>query len=436
MKTNGILVLALALLAPGTVHAAGTQLPMHGVRAIGVGGAMTAGATGMDAFWHNPSLLDETTVGLSVSFVNLQASYARNDQLVENEATPVPNPSLGAIWQATEQLSVGLAAYAPMGAQYKFPETGPQRYALVENDKSTVLFIHLAAAYRLGGFSFGGGLQVVNAHVRQRSVLSGYSGLFGYEEDPELDVLSELELKDPFTLTGNAGVSYTFETLTVGASVQFPYTLSGDASFRNRLPSSVFFDAAGIDGDQAYLEVPHPWTVRAGAQWRPLERLQLEAALKWEDWSTQQRLVLDPQGRITLHGVPAIGDYIMKPIVVDRRMRDTFSLHFGVDGEVVTGLHLRGGVFWEQSAFSDETFTVAVFDDEKIGASAGASWHWYKFRFDVAVSRVFQGTREIDNSEFKQVNPTNAGQAAVVGDGTYRSAFWVGGAGVAWIYDQ
>jgi hypothetical protein len=73
---------------------------------------------------------------------------------------------------------------------------------------------------------------------------------------------------------------------------------------------------------------------------------------------------------------------------------------------------------------------VAQLDDDKIGIGLGASFEAAGFRFDLAASRVFQGTRIINRSEVRQLNPTNPEQAIVVGNGTYDSNYWVIGAGV------
>ena len=415
--------------------AAGFTLPVHGVRPLAVGGAQVAGATGLDAFWYNPSRLDHHSVGIDLAFIDLSASYLAPaaEVTVENTASPLPNPSLGGVWRVNDILSFGLGAYAPWSGQYRFPETGTQRYALVENDKTVMLVIHAAVAARIGAFRIGAGIQNVYAHIKQRSVLSAYSGLHGEPTDLDLDILSELELSDPVTLTGNFGVSYDTETVTLGASLQLPYTVAGEADFRNRLPSSVFFDGASLDGARAFIELPFPLIFQGGAQWRFHPEWWVEASVKYEGWSVQEKLTIDPQGRMVLHGVPAVGDYVMTPIVTDRQMKDTVSLHLGADGEIVKNLHLRGGLFWEPSSFPDETFSVALLDDDKVGIALGVSWLIGPVRVDAAVSRVFQGRREIDNSTLTQINPTNQEQAVVIGNGTYDSSYWVGGLGVSWL---
>ncbi|MCK6548036.1 outer membrane protein transport protein [Myxococcota bacterium] len=435
MKTTA-LALAL-LLTPALAHAGGVALPSRGVRATSMGGAFVAGADGVNALWANPANLDESVLGLEGGLVLLSASYTASwgDQAgvtVENEGRPIPNPTIGFTYRINDLLSVGVGAFAPYSGFTRFDEAGPQRYALVESDKTTLLYLAGGAALRFGQFRIGGSVQNVLAHVKQRLVLSGYTGLFGWESDPTLDILQELDLEDNANVTGNVGASFDAGPVTIGAAVQLPYTVSGDAKFRIRLPSSVFFDSMRVEGDTVFVEVPFPVMIRGGVLWRVTPALSLEAAVNWENWSIQDALEIDAGGRIKLFDVPGIGDYDLPALVIDRRMKDTLSVHLGADWALSDALHLRGGLFFEPSSFPDETFSVAQLDDDKLGLALGAAFDLGPIRLDVAVSHVIQGTREITTSELRQLNPTNPDQTIVIGNGTYTSSFWVAGLGASW----
>ena len=439
------LALVTALAVPSTSIAGGYALPVHGVRALAVGGAQTAGATGMDALFYNPALLDQSTVSAEVGFVHLISSYtaiggSQDGVTVENDASPTPNPSVGGVWRINDWGSVAFGAYAPWSGQYRFPEGGPQRYALVENNKSSVVYFHLAGAFRIGDFSVGLGIQNVLGHIRQRSVLSAYPGLSlvtTHSEDPDTDILSELELFDPVTISGNFGVSYDFGPVVVAIAGQLPYSIEGDADFRNRLPSHVLFDPTEIEGDKAFLSIPFPFILSGGVHVRPFETWSIEASVRWENWSIQDELIIDPQGRMVLHGVPLIGDYEMRPIRIEKRMRDTVSLHLGTDIEVVSGLHVRAGGFFETSAFPDETYSVALLDDQKLALALGLSWWVGPARLDLAFAHIFSpgGDRVVTGSELRQVNPTYPEQATIIGNGTYSTSMWTGGLSFAWLFD-
>lgn len=427
---------AAIALAPSAAEAGGVWVPVRGVRALSMGGAYVAGAEEAHALWYNPANLDQTSVLLDVGGVFLSADYTSLDgRTVSNQGRALPNPTIGGVFRLHDRVSIAAGAYAPYSPQHRFDEDGPQRYNLVESDRTTKLFVHLAAAVRLGPVRIGGGIQNVDFQLRQRSMLSGYTGLFGEPTDRELDVLSELEMHDPFTLTGNFGAAVDLGPVTLGATVQLPYTPQGQATFRVRLGESIFFDPIEVEGDQVQFAVPFPWMVRAGILWRALDDLKVEAAFNWEGWSVQDQLVIDPQGGITLRDVPSIGDYEVGPLIVDRGMRDTWSVHLGGDYRLLESLSARAGLFYEISAFPDETFSAAQLDGEKLGFGAGASYRWRWLRVDASVGYVHQMTREISGSRLRQVNTTNPEQAAPVGDGTYRSALWIAGLGFAWLYD-
>lgn len=431
--TQAILLIAAL---PSVAHAGGAWVPVRGVRPLSMGGAFVAGAEEANALWYNPSRLDGTSVALDVGGVFLSSTFTAPDgQRAENSGRPLPNPTVGAVYRINDMFSVGAGAYAPYSPHLRFDEGGPQRYSLVESDQTTKLFVHLAAAIRIGRFRIGGGIQNVDFHLRQRTMLSGYTGLFGEPTDPELDVLSELDMHEAFNLTGNVGVSADFGPVTLGATLQMPYTVSGEATFRVRLGTSSFFDPIVIEGDTVDFAVPFPTMIRAGALWRISEDLKVEAAFNWEDWSVQDRLVIDPGGRITLRDVPGIGDYEMGELIVDRRMKDTYSVHAGADYRVLEGLGLRGGLFFETSSFDDVTYSVAQLDSAKLGLAGGLSYRWRWFRVDAAVSYVHQLPREVTDSELRQINPTNPEQAVVVGNGRHTSHIWIAGLGLVWNLD-
>lgn len=413
-------------------YAGGVWVPVRGVRALSMGGAFVAGAEEANALWYNPARIDESSVTLDLGGVFMGGSYTNPEGLTAtNQGRVLPNPTLGAVWKVHDTISIGLGVYAPYSPQHRFDEDGPQRYAMVESDQTTKMYINLAAAFRLGPVRIGAGIQNVNFRLIQRSRLSGYTGLFGEPTDPSLDAMTEIDLHEQVSLTGNFGLSADAGPVTFGASVQLPYTVSGQANLRVRLGDSPFYDSVTVDGNKADLAVPFPWIVRAGVLWRATDDLKMELSMNWEDWSVQDELTIRPIDMV-LRDVPGIGDYEMGPMSIDRRMRDTLSVHLGTDYGIIDDLHLRGGVFFESSAFPDETFSVAQLDGDKLGFALGASYQVDAFRFDAAVSYIHQLSRTVTNSELRQLNPTNPDQTEIIGNGTYDSRLWVAGVGAVW----
>lgn len=430
-----LVALVAALLIGPSAFAGGLELPVRGVRPLSVGGAFVASADGGNALWANPARLDESGALVELGAVLLQASYASPDGGVANaRETTLPNPTISLTGKLTDWLTIGGGMYAPYSPQHGFDETGPQRYALVASDQSTISVLAIGAAVRFGGFELGFTVQNVLAHIRQRTVMSGYTGVFGSPSDPELDILNELELRDDFTLSGNFGLTFQEGPVRLGVALQLPYTIGGRADFRVRLPTSVFFDAASVEGDGVDFEIPFPMQLRAGVSLAALDNLSLELSMTWQDWSVQDELRIDPGGRIRLTGVPSIGNYEVPALVVDRRMKDTWSAHLGADWGLSENLHLRGGVFGETSAFDDATFSVAQLDGDKLGIALGGRWQAGNFTVDIALAHVMQASRNITDSELRQLNPTNPEQTVVIGNGAYDSRLWIGGLGVGYTF--
>jgi long-subunit fatty acid transport protein len=124
-KLSCILVGALSLSAQAA-WAGGLALPTRGVRALSLAGAFVAGAEEANALWYNPSRLDQTSVAFELGAVETSATFTPPDGTsVSNSATPLLNPTLGAIFRVNDTLSLALGAYAPYSGQLAFPKTGP-----------------------------------------------------------------------------------------------------------------------------------------------------------------------------------------------------------------------------------------------------------------------------------------------------------------------
>lgn len=171
---------------------------------------------------------------------------------VNNEAAPKIDPQILIGGPLFKNATWAFGIYAPYLSGHTFPEDGPQRYVLVDNDKSLLLFMHLAVAYQFGeSFRIGFGIQNVPASFELVTVSSAYTGLFGDAEDKDLDILSEVVLQDFFAPSANLGIWAHFsENLSGAISFQAPVQFKdNDAKLRARLPSHPEFSGAKLNGD-------------------------------------------------------------------------------------------------------------------------------------------------------------------------------------------
>ncbi|MEL6179356.1 MAG: outer membrane protein transport protein, partial [Myxococcota bacterium] len=432
-----VCVCAVTLWVGQEAWASGLYLPGHGVRPLGRGGTGTVSAMDMNALWHNPSLLagvrghhllvDLTLVNQSLTFERSPRTYPsgelRTYGAVRNEAALTAIPQLGvASSLGTERLVIGFGVFGPNGARSRYPEDGAQRYVLVDNEDSFVVFAELAAAVRITDWLWvGAGIQNVSARTRIVTVQSAYAGVFGDPEDRDLDMLFQAELESWFNLGGNVGIwAEPIERIQCGLSLQLPLTFrDDDLDYQLRLPSHPFFDDAQLsERGRVGAEFALPMIVRAGLRYVE-DDWDIELNVVHERWSPNQSLSVDPEG-VEVSGIYAVGTIEAQPIDAPLRYQDTWSVRMGGDVQVLEPLTLRAGALYEQSAVPEETRSVFVADGDKVSLSLGATVALTDtLDLDVGYAHIFYLGGEVDNSDVVQLNPANPEGAIVVANGTY-----------------
>jgi long-subunit fatty acid transport protein len=423
---------------------------------MGRAGASIAGGDTLHALWYNPANLVEFTgvhTLLDVGTIFTNARYQRDSQTgpdgktmtfapVENEAFPIPDPSLMiAIGWKEPRLTVAYGVYAPYATNLKFPDTGSQRYALVDLTGSLFVINHLAAAWSPHPrFRVGAGFQAYTAMVRLLTAASAYLGTFGAPEDNDLDLYTEASVMAPFAPSGNVGVwarlvdTPAFQ-LDLAASVQLPVFMQTSGKIKARLPTHPLFDPpTRIEGEAIETSLWFPMIVRGAVRvsFGPPQapRANIEAAFVYEGWSVFERVTLTPAERIVVKDVPTIGDYVVPPVTIERSFTDAFSVRLGGSVNVLSWLSVRAGVAYEQGAIPDRTFSVFLLDSDKIMVGVGLSFRLKNHTFDLSYGGYFFQQRDITNSEVKQINLLNSEGAVVIGNGIYDTNVHV--IGLAW----
>ncbi len=415
---------------------------------MGRAGAFVASGEGdLNSLWYNPANL-ATMKGLQlvidVGLINLSLEHTRAPrdlpngdvqtyETVRNEAPPKVDPQILIGGELFENMTWAFGIYAPYLSGHTFPEDGAQRYVLVDNDKSLLLFLHLAVAYQAGdSFRIGFGVQNVPASFELVTVSSAYTGLFGEAEDKDLDILSEVVLQDFFAPSANFGIWTRFSKNLSGAiSFQAPVQFKdNDTKLRVRLPSHPEFSGAKINGDSLTGEMWFPPVIRAGIA-LDFENLNLELSGVWEGWSILDEIKVTPNG-ISVENLYGIGDLPIGPLSVKTAYQDTFSVRLGGDYKLSQSLQLRGGYGFETSAIPDEYYTVFLIDNDKHQFALGATYKLNdSFSIDAGLSYFFMPDRNVTTSQWRQINPTDADAkiTSIVGNGEYKQSYFVSGIG-------
>jgi long-chain fatty acid transport protein len=439
---------ALALVTlTADAQAAGLFLPGHGVRPNGRAGAFVASGGGdLNSLWHNPANLaglgDELELTVDLSLINLDFAFERAPRTLENGDTvtfdrvedfapPKPNPQIligGPL--PVDGLKWAFGFYAPYLSGQTFPEDGPQRYALIDNDASILAYLHAAIAWQPNAnFRVGFGIQNLVADFVLVNAVSAYPGVFGDPEDEDLDLLARITLNSLFNPSANFGVwTRLHENVEAGLSVQLP-TLIRDpaAQMEVRLPSNPAFDDAYLDGDTVQAGMNLPLVARLGLRYVNAT-FDYELAFVYEGWSIFDEISAVPND-VVVRDVRGLGDIRVAPLTIPLNWQDVISVRNGGEYRLSESIQLRAGYTFETNAIPDEYYSVFLADGIKHIVSLGGTYDFDGWSVDGAFSYYLIPDRNITNSQYRQINPTdtNGESTTIVGNGLYQQSYWIGG---------
>jgi long-chain fatty acid transport protein len=462
------LLLGVLLLSnPSPSWAGGLFMPGHGVRAMGRGGAFTAGGNDPSGIWYNPANiggLEGIQVLVDAALVFLRMDYQRVDSggnllpTVSNEGTPIPLPTLAFstnVWK--QRLFVGASIAPPYSPLPAYPEPSygacadpaapshcidtahidsPQRYTLINLDGTLFLQLDLAVAYQvLPELVVGASVQNLFASFVALNSITSYNGaLSSGPEDPDFDSLSQMKLVDLFNPSAKFGAIWRpHRMLTLGTSLQLPFWIGGDATVKVQLPVSPVYEKSTVEGDTAEVTATFPLVLRVGAQLQPLRGLSVELGFDWERWSMLQAIEIKPKD-IYILNIPSIDRYKVPDLEMALGFRDTFTVRLG--GEYTLSqlpLTLRLGGIFERGAVDPKYASVMAMDSNKFLLTLGLGYSISGYRMDLFYAHVFSPERVVDfrDSNSMQINPINPTGAVAVGGGRYTAAIDMFGFGAS-----
>ncbi len=441
----------LLMINPGNTQASGLFLPARGVLPIAKGGACTASCPPLYSIWYNPANLAQTAgfrSSLDLGLILNQMRFQRADRMgeegqivrynpVENRAPPTPIPSLYfAYGWKRYRLAVGGGLNAPYSALLDFPDTGPQRYAIISMLGSFFATAQIAIAWApLENLRIGLSLQNHLINIQLTNAISAYLGIFGAPEDPDLDLYAKVTLSSFFNPSGNIGIWWRiFQTkqlsLEIATAFQFPTFIRAEGEIALRLPTHPLFDPVRVEGKKIRSSFFLPLSFRLGLRALIYRRVDIELGFSFDGWSIHDQLPIFPAEKdgIWMRNVPTIGDYKVPNLSVPRKFQDTFSLRVGASFDIQPNFFkLHIGYIFETGAIPPEMKTPFLYDSNKHLWSAGATFTVKNWAFDLAYSFVLMPEDNVEKSEFRQINPLNPEGAIPIGAGTYSSSYHIFG---------
>ncbi|MBX2797872.1 MAG: outer membrane protein transport protein [Myxococcales bacterium] len=426
-----------------------------GIVATGRGGAWVAGADTQFAQYYNPAGLirvERPTVNVGWSGVQQNVGFRRlrpgadpaepdafYDEAV-NQASPFSVPQIGFATPLTPDIALAVGFYSPFAPSSLYEEEGPQRYTI----KDTLIYqfsVGPSIAVRPHPMlTLGLGLQWKYLQVGQ-TVDVTVNG-----DDAQLgDIAVEARVVDLFTPNINAGLLFEpIDQVSVGLAVQ-PST-----QFQARGPASLDFTDSFVDvllnesqytDEDVALNLQLPWVVRAGVAVRPVERLEIEAAVVWQDWSSLADISIE-EIDITVDSdsiaLPPDQRQVDEEIVLPAGLRDTVSWRLGAEVQLEDWLELRAGGFYENAALTPQEVSVALVDTDKVQLGGGGSLYLLgqRLRLDASAAVLLFDNLQIRDSTVSQIDAgvIDGVVPLVVGNGDLRSNGWVVGLQAQWAF--
>jgi long-chain fatty acid transport protein len=287
-------------------------------------------------------------------------------------------PMLGATLRAGD-FAFGAAAYVPFGgrahwsenedftgsAEYPLAAAGVQRWHSIEG-ALTYLYGTLGVAYRLGVLSVG-----ASANLVYSSVVSEKAKNPTFQGDPDTEHEGRVRL-DVDGVQGSFGLGALVEALEnelwFGASYQAqpglgPMQLTGTLTVTYAGSSAPF----PVTFDQALPDI-----VRAGARYRPSEKLELRLFGDMTRWSVMKTQCVAVEGHpclVDATGADAGDGGVL--LNLRRKWRDTFGVRMGLSYWLSQPLELFVGTGFESAAVPDSTLDPELADSETVAAALG-----------------------------------------------------------------
>lgn len=455
----------IALLTAPAAQASGYYTSDVGVRAFSRGGAYVAGADDLLALWYNPAALtrvDGGQVTVNVAGVGQDVTFDRQDypgegvdgadlitEPVENQAPYFVIPHLGIAWDfGLPDTTVALGFYPPYAPDFAYPSDGAQRYSLVD----TVViqtFTGISAAHELADWvSLGAGVSWNYLYTEQQLAVSLWTQTDS--EHPDYDVAFSMDAKDSFAVGWNAGflVEPPSEQWAVGGMVQAPTRFSATGTLSADFEDNVYYYDFGFieqprsSDDAITLDISMPLILKGGALVRPLEDLEIEAAVVWEGWGAIQEIVVSDVDMVVEMNNDLFEDVeITDDVVLPAGYQSTLSVRLGGHYGLGERFTLRAGGMYEGAAVPDRTLSVSLVDGDKFGYGLGGTWSaGPRLDVDAGLFQSFLPQRTITGSDVRQivVDPLTGEiiEGRVVGDGVLTSHTTLFGVGLNYYFDR
>jgi long-chain fatty acid transport protein len=384
-----LLIFQYVMLA-ASAHAAGFGIFTQDAAALGKANAQVAHTDNPSAIFFNPALLNQLEgtqirLGTTLMFPDRKFNSDLDGRRYKTKSDVFYPSTFYLSHKANERFALGIGVFNPFGLGTDWGETWEGRY-LATNSEMETYNINPSFSYQATPWlSVGGGVSLLFLDTTlERKVF-----LF----DPAIGQLPDGNQR--FKGDGE-GFGYNLGVLidlpgdfSIGASYRsrIKVDIDGDMKFKLPDPSLAFL----LPNTPASVDLELPAVVHAAVSYTGFDRWTIETGLRWEEWSSYDKLDLKLKEPIF------DGQQFTDKISEEKKWKDTFAFNLGVEYQLNDMVSLRTGYLYGNNPVPDKTFEPSIPDSDVHLFTLGTGLKYNNFKFDLAYGYQKMESRKKNN---------------------------------------
>lgn len=367
LKRPVIALLLLMVFCPASVVlGSGFAVFTHGASALGQGNAVTAHADDPTAIFYNPALINklegaQVEVGTTLIYPQKEFTDSSGNSFDTKKTINYP-ATFYATYKFSDKISAGLGVFSPFGLSSEWGNSWPGKYITTKSEMQTFDINPVVSVQVTPYLALAAGVDVLLLDATLESI-HATGATVKFEGD-------------------GTGIGYNFGALldlgkdfSLGASYrsQIKVTIKGDSSTNSTIPPLM----AALNGS-GETDLTLPQQITAGVAYKGINRLTVEAGLRWEGWSSFEKLQLQVNGS----SLPA----------TQRNWKNVFGFNAGAKYKLNDTFSLLAGYLYGNSPVPDNTFDPTIPDSDTHVFSVGTDMDYKKFKVALAYAyQLFEG---------------------------------------------
>lgn len=372
-------------------YASGFAIYTQGASSLGQGAATIAHGDDPSVIFFNPAIINklegtQMQIGTTLLFPNRKFESLSGETFKTKSEVFYPS-TIFITHKFNDKVSAGLGVFNPFGLGTKWPDDWEGRYITTKAEMQTFNINPVVSLQISPDIAVAAGLNflLLDATLENKINLPGLP--FGFTQDGG----------QKFKGDGN-GVGYNLgifiephKDISIGVSYRSEIKVDIDGKVTHVLPEG---DPLGLfPNTGGKTEITLPAQAHLGICYKGFNPLTLEAGLRWEGWSSYDKLrIVFDNGAVS---------------ITPKNWKDTYSANVGAKYQLNDSIALLAGYLYSGNPVPDSTFEPSVPDSNSHLFTVGTSIKHKKFKVDLAY-----GYQKLENRNkgVNRVDPITVGK--------------------------